>query len=405
MVTLGLSVGLTLLGLEMSNLNENLVRIFLAGDCMLGRGVDAICKYSCHPRLYEGYCTSALDYVKLAEQQSGSIPRVVQPDYFWKGALPVLDLYHPHARIINLETSVTERNSFAREKGIHYHMHPKNLQILKAAAIDAVCLANNHVADFGPEGIVDTVQALDRAGVKFAGAGSCAPEAQACARIPINLPESMDPSHILLYSICHTSSGVPPHWKATTSPGVYMTDFTSQSVQDLALRISKDRNHSTNDVVVLSIHWGGNWGYDIDPSFTQYAHDVIDNAGVDVVFGHSSHHPQPIEIYKNKLIIYGAGDFINDYEGIRDSGATGEGMDAYRGDLTLMYLLDVNPVSGHLHTLHLVPRKICHLRVEEPSAEEVTWMFSTLSAQFAKRGHRLERGWDSESFVLDVYGT
>jgi poly-gamma-glutamate capsule biosynthesis protein CapA/YwtB (metallophosphatase superfamily) len=287
---------------KMSNSNRSLMSIFLAGDCMLGRGIDASCKQSCNPQLHEGYCTSALDYVQLAEQHSGPIPRSCAPSYFWGSALKILDQYQPHARIINLETSVTERESFAREKGIHYRMHPQNLQILKDADIDAVSLANNHVADFGPGGLVDTINELKKADVKYAGAGMCAAEAEACALIPVQLRKEgahtdKPQGRILLYSTCHPSSGVPPHWSATPShPGVHMTDLSSQSVHKLSLRIAEDRKEDSNDVVLLAIHWGGNWGYDIDPSFTQYAHDVIDQAGVDVVFGHPSHHPQTVEI-------------------------------------------------------------------------------------------------------------
>ena len=80
------------------------------------------------------------------------------------------------------------------------------------------------------------------------------------------------------------------------------------------------------DIVVVSIHWGGNRGYAIPSAQTRFAHKLIDAAGVDIIHGHSSHHVKGIEICKDKPIIYGCGDFLTDYEGI-------SGQEGYRGDL------------------------------------------------------------------------
>ena len=68
--------------------------------------------------------------------------------------------------------------------------------------------------------------------------------------------------------------------------------------------------------MVASVHWGSNWGYDIPREQTVFAHRLIDEAGVDIIHGHSSHHVRAIEVYKDRLILYGCGDFLNDYEGI-----------------------------------------------------------------------------------------
>lgn len=71
------------------------------------------------------------------------------------------------------------------------------------------------------------------------------------------------------------------------------------------------------DRVVLSLHWCGNWGYEIAREHRDFAHAVIDEAGIDLLHGHSSHHPMGIELYHGKAILYGCGDFLNDYEGNR----------------------------------------------------------------------------------------
>ena len=92
------------------------------------------------------------------------------------------------------------------------------------------------------------------------------------------------------------------------------------------------------DVIVASIHWGSNWGYGFRERSALRAR-LIDAAAVDVVHGHSSHHPKAIEVYRDRLILYGCGDFLNDYEGIR-------GYEAFRADLALMYFPTFDPRPG-----------------------------------------------------------
>jgi poly-gamma-glutamate capsule biosynthesis protein CapA/YwtB (metallophosphatase superfamily) len=82
---------------------------------------------------------------------------------------------------------------------------------------------------------------------------------------------------------------------------------------------------------------------------------LINEAGVDIVHGHSSHHPKGIEVYKNRPILYGCGDFLNDYEGI-------SGYQEYRDDLTLMYFPRMDAASGKLVRFdrqHTLARQSC----------------------------------------------
>jgi poly-gamma-glutamate synthesis protein (capsule biosynthesis protein) len=76
------------------------------------------------------------------------------------------------------------------------------------------------------------------------------------------------------------------------------------------------RHARQGDIVVASIHWGGNWGYEVSQSKREFAHGLIAIAGVDHVHGHSSHHVRGIEIHDHKAIFYGCGGLLNDYEGI-----------------------------------------------------------------------------------------
>lgn len=141
--------------------------LFVCGDVMTGRGVDQVLPHPSPPHLYEPYMRSALDYVALAEKANGPIPRPVDPDYVWGTALQILADVSPHARVINLETSVTTSDT-AETKGINYRTHPDHVAVLTAARIDCCVLANNHVLDWGQTGLLETLDTLARADIRFA---------------------------------------------------------------------------------------------------------------------------------------------------------------------------------------------------------------------------------------------
>jgi poly-gamma-glutamate capsule biosynthesis protein CapA/YwtB (metallophosphatase superfamily) len=152
------------------------------------------------------------------------------------------------------------------------------------------------------------------------------------------------------------SSGIPPDWAAgANEPGVWvLEDLSDRSIARIAERARAVKR--PGDLSVASIHWGGNWGYDIPREQTSFAHRLVDRAGFDVVHGHSSHHPKGIEVYEDRPIFYGCGDFLNDYEGI-------EGYEAFRDDLVLMYLPRLAPGDGTLIDLRLVPLQIRNFRL------------------------------------------
>jgi poly-gamma-glutamate synthesis protein (capsule biosynthesis protein) len=136
------------------------------------------------------------------------------------------------------------------------------------------------------------------------------------------------------------------------------------------------------DVVVASIHCGGNWGYEVPAEQRSLAHRLVDAAGVDVVHGHSSHHPRPIEVHRGKLILYGCGDLLNDYEGIG-------GYEALRPELGFMYLPDLDARDGALVRLTLVPTRIGRFRVNLATAEEQQWLLETFNRESRDFGTQL----------------
>ena len=172
-------------------------------------------------------------------------------------------------------------------------------------------------------------------------------------------------------------SGVPSAWAAThDKAGVnFLRDFSAASVNRIAEQVRTIK--LPGDIVVMSIHWGSNWGYEIPPKQRRFAHRLIDEAAVDVIHGHSSHHPRGIEIYGNRPIIYGCGDFINDYEGIG-------GHEKYRSDLSLMYLVSVNSRSGELNKLEMIPMRIRRFQLKRATTEEATWLAATIDRESRK---------------------
>lgn len=368
------SMGTHAIGQEMTHN----VKIFLCGDVMTGRGIDQVLPHPSDPLIHESYMKSARGYVKIAEHVNGPIQQPVSFSYIWGHALEEFNRSAPHVRLINLETSITTRNDYWKAKGIHYRMHPKNIASLKAAGIDICSLANNHVLDWGYSGLLETLASLKTADIKSAGAGRNIYEAGAPAVINIG-----NQSRVIVFSFGLTTSGIPYNWAADKNrPGVNLLgDLSDKSLRYIQRKVREVRRKG--DIVVASIHWGGNWGYDIPRKQTRFAHRLVDNGGVDVIHGHSSHHVKAIEVYKDKLILYGCGDFLNDYEGIG-------GYEEFRSDLALMYFATVDSATGKLVALQMTPTQIRRFRVNRASGADAQWLQNTLNKEGAKFGTRVK---------------
>lgn len=356
--------------------SPQILTLFLCGDVMLGRGVDQILPHPSDPAIHETYMTSALQYVKLAENKNGPIPKPVDFNYVWGDALSILDRINPRVRIINLETSITTNNDW-EDKGINYRMHPNNCACLTSAKIDVCVLANNHVLDWGKKGLSETLASLHKAGIKTAGAGQNLEEASAPSII--NLPRG----RLLTFSIASESGGVPEQWAAGTGKaGVnFISDFSTDTVNKIKNNIRTWKK--AGDIIVVSIHWGGNWGYSIPADHTSFARRLLSEADVHVIHGHSSHHIKGVEVYQNKLIIYGCGDFINDYEGIG-------GNEEYRGDFPVMFFPSIDMESGSLTDLRLVPMHLKKMQLEKTSIQDARWLKNILNRESEKWGTHFE---------------
>jgi poly-gamma-glutamate synthesis protein (capsule biosynthesis protein) len=355
------------------------VDLFLCGDVMTGRGIDQILPHPSEATIYEPLYRSAKSYVELAERLNGPIPAPVAYDYIWGDALSEMKARAPDLRIVNLETSVTTCDN-AAPKGINYRMQPANTPCLSAAGIDCCVLGNNHVLDWGVEGLIETADVLAAAGIATAGAGRTLDAAAHPAVL-----ETRQGPRVLVFACGSVTSGIPVSWAATeTRPGVnLLADLSRDQAEALVFHIRRHRK--PGDLVIASLHWGDNWGYAIPSAQRRFAHSLMDSGVVDLVHGHSSHHVKGIEVYQGRLILYGCGDFITDYEGIW-------GHETYRPELVLGYFVTLDGENGKLQQLEAVPFRSRRFRLDRVHGDEAGWLQGVLNREGGELGTAVELG-------------
>jgi poly-gamma-glutamate synthesis protein (capsule biosynthesis protein) len=258
-------------------------------------------------------------------------------------------------------------------------MHPANVPCLQALPVDCCVLAHHHVMDWGRRGLSETLATLSAAGIRTAGAGGDTRQAATPAAL-----ELAGGGRVLVFAFAMRSSGVPGAWRATSRrSGVNLIeDLSGRSIDQVAAVIGAHKH--AGDVAVVSLHWGPNWGFRIAPDERRFARALLDETGADIVHGHSSHHVKGIEVHNGRLILYGCGDFLTDYEGI-------SGHEDYRGDLGLMYFPVVDATSGVLRELIMTPTRMRRLRVNRADAGETEWLWATLNREGQSLGTTSER--------------
>jgi len=174
-------------------------------------------------------------------------------------------------------------------------MQPRFLDALKRAGIGVVTLANNHVYDYGDEGLFDTFLYLDSAGIRYVGAGRNAAEAHR----PYTFARDSQSVSILGYY----GGGEAP--AATNSrAGVARRDL-----QLIKRDVGAIKEADSASYVVVVLHWGDEKAEEPSQGQRTFARALID-AGVDAVIGHHPHVLQGIERYRNGVIVYSLGNFV-----------------------------------------------------------------------------------------------
>jgi len=262
------------------------------------------------------------------------------PAYPWGDTLPILQA--ADLRICNLECVIANQGApwIATPKVFHFRSDARNIAVLEAAGIHAVSLANNHTLDFGYDALHEMLTILDAAGIWYAGAGR-------------NLQEAARPALMELQGnrigLLAFTDNEPP-WAATpTQSGVYFVPIDLQDARARNLFENIHRAKEAVDFLIVSAHWGPNWGYTPPPEHILFGHALID-AGADIVFGHSGHVFRGIEIYHGRPILYCTGDFIDDYA-----------VDPVeRNDQSLIFTIEID--QQRIHRLRLYPITIRHFQ-------------------------------------------
>ncbi|HKF78494.1 MAG TPA: CapA family protein [Candidatus Dormibacteraeota bacterium] len=266
--------------------------------------------------------------------------RRAEPASPWGDVLPLLRA--ADWRCCNLECVVSDLvPPRLPDKAFHFRSDGANVAVLAAAGIDAVSNANNHSLDCGPHAMLDMLERLDRAGIAHAGAGAGLAEARRAA-----LAVTRAGTRIALISCTDNEPG----WAAgVDTPGLHHVPCQPDDPAAQALTAQVRELRSLADIVIVSLHWGGNWGWR-PPLEHRVLGRALVQAGADIVLGHSCHVFRGIEVAGRGVIIYSAGDFVDDY-------AVDE---AERNDWSFVFSAEV--VRGRVTRLRLRPTVIRELQ-------------------------------------------
>jgi poly-gamma-glutamate capsule biosynthesis protein CapA/YwtB (metallophosphatase superfamily) len=195
--------------------------------------------------------------------------------------------------MVNLENPITERIQRV-PKEFNFKMNPKYLKVLQEAGIKLVTLANNHVFDYGADGLLDTIHFLDSVGIRHVGAGS-------------NLDAAREPA---IFDV----KGVRLGFLAYFGGGTYAATGTRAGVAPrfqymIKTDIQKLKQADKVDYVVVNFHWGKEKALYPEDWQVALAHFTVD-CGADVVIGHHPHVLQGVEKYKDAVIAYSLGNFL-----------------------------------------------------------------------------------------------
>lgn len=318
------------------------MRIALAGDVMLGRGVDdSVIRNPASP-----------------------------PAAIWGDVLPVM--LAADYRLINLECVISARGRpwHPLTKVFHFRAHPRAIEFLQAAKIDCVTLANNHVLDYGAEAMLDCLTLLDQSGIGRCGAGSNLKEAS--APVWLRSPQGR------LAVVAVTDN--EPDWEAgSETPGVHFIAYDRHGLRDpyrsrLLEVLAQARRQA--DFVIVSAHVGPNWGAP-SAAMRTLAQEIV-LLGADCYWGHSNHTPQGIELFHGRVILYSTGDFIDDYAVDPEE----------RNDLSFLFTVDVE--QGRATQVRLYPVQIEDFCIRLAQGEEAALVSGRIRAKCAVFGTVIE---------------
>lgn len=203
--------------------------------------------------------------------------------------------------IANVEAPLSDDDSEPiPDKDVYLISRPAGIESLVASDVTFASLANNHSMDYSAPALKDTIDALDAAGIKHAGAGMTENEADQIAEVEVNGAS---------IAFISWTDVIPENFVAYgDNAGV-----ASARLNMDAARKKVEQAKQTHDIVIVAMHWGIEYeDYTTASLQNDPAHELAD-AGADVIIGNHPHVIQGIEFYNDSLISYSQGDFVFDH--------------------------------------------------------------------------------------------
>jgi len=251
----------------------------------------------------------------------------------------------------NLETTITDTNEYDQMKMVSY-----KIPVAKASRIidmfSYVNIANNHILDYGYQGMIDTIDYLNKKKIYHTGAGD-------------NINDTM--AHVIINKNdkkvgVFSATDHPAEWRCDSNRRgcVNYLEFGSEKSLGVIRKIVNDIRRENIDLIIFSYHYGPNYKDDVDV-YKEFMYKIL-MEGVDVIHGHSAHHINKISKFRidgrNKYVIYSNGEFINDY------GWDSPEKTEYKMDHTMMVKLKVEKDDVHLS---VIPIKINYTYTNDQS--------------------------------------
>jgi poly-gamma-glutamate capsule biosynthesis protein CapA/YwtB (metallophosphatase superfamily) len=316
------------------------LRIALAGDAMLGRGV-----------------AERLSTTRARDLVSAEVAAAFR---------------EADVAVLNLECCISERGARwpAPGKPFHFRAPPQATELLGHLGVRCVTLGNNHALDFGVEALLDTFAALDAAGIAWVGAG---PDLER-ARAPVTM--AFDGFRMAILGATdhpHDFAATPDH------PGVALFDHDEPTWLVEAIR------GATADAVLVLPHWGPNMLAAPIPEVRGTAEQLV-AAGATLVAGHSAHVFHGV----SGRVVYDLGDFLDDYR-----------VDpVLRNDLGILVLVDLEPAGPR--RLEVIPLKLDFAYTRQADGADALWIEHRFRSACAEFGTSVRR--DEGRLVVEFEG-
>jgi poly-gamma-glutamate synthesis protein (capsule biosynthesis protein) len=264
-----------------ARVQEHLVTLAVAGDTTLGYNLQT----------------------HVDEMLEGGVLR----EYVWplypRGIRDVLGA--ADLALVNLECPFTERGE-KLTKNFNFRARPELVKILKEASVDVVTLANNHLMDYGHEGLTDTIRTLDDAGIAWFGAG----EHEKNARRPLVLKRNGVKIGFVGYYFQAAPDMLEPEavYAHPKHPGVAGCFEDLECMREMVHDDVRRLVHKV-DAAIPYFHWGKEGSYEVRDYQIELAHQCVD-LGARAVLGAHPHRLQGIEVYQGAPILYSLGNFM-----------------------------------------------------------------------------------------------